>query len=330
MRNLPAIAFRQCGVFSAVQAEPHGWNRAALRWAVHSGQLRRLRPGVFQIADMSDVSEYERVRRLHAGPAIAVALAVPGALASHSAAAVLRELPMAFVPTHPCVAVVPHHTGDISGVHLHRARGEMFAPPVGAVPCHSVERTLVDLGREHGVAAALVPMDFALRKQLTTADALEHMLRHCFRWPGIKAAREAAAAADPRSESPLESLSRLKLSRSGLPAPELQVRIGDANGRFIARVDFFWPQFGVVGEVDGSMKYEDKLVSLSGEKWQQEDLERTGLIVVRWGNNDLRGFTAVVDRLQRAFVRGSRRLPEDCRWSVLAPANTHTLPLWRS
>lgn len=317
MHKSPPVAARQCGVFSAVQAEPYGWTRAALRWAVAGGQLRRLRPSVYQVVDLSHLSTYERRRWLHAAPAIAATLATPGAVASNSTAAVLYGLPLAFVPNRPCVSVVPHHTGAIPGVHLHREAGEMFVPAVGAVPCHTIERTLVDLGREHGTAAAVVPMDYALRSELTDVDKLENMLLHCFRWPGVKAARAALVAADPRSESPLESLSRLKFARFGLPAPEPQVRLGDEHGRFIARVDFFWPEFGVVGEVDGSLKYSQELISLTDEKWQQEALERTDLIVVRWGSRDLRRFAAVAARLQRAFERGRQRPPKDRRWSVL-------------
>lgn len=324
----PPVASRQCGVFSAVQAEPYGWTRAALRWAVSCGRLRRLRPAIYQVTDDSGLSEFERARWQHAAPGIAAVLATPGAVASHSTAAVLHRLPLAFIPALPCVNVQPDHTGEIHRVHLHRGRGEMFVPAVGATPCTSVERTVIDVAREHGVAAGLVPMDFALRSGLTTDDRLEKMLLHCFRWPGVKAARVAAAAADPRSESPLESLSRLKLAEFGLPAPELQVRIGDQFGNFIARVDFFWPQFGVVGEADGSMKYTEELVSLADEKWQQEGLERTELKVIRWGSKDLRRFASVAERLRRAFSRSARHPADSCRWTVL-PATTHTLtPRW--
>lgn len=282
------------------------------------GQLRRVRPTVYQTVDMSGLSTFEQRRWLHAAPGIAAALTTPGAMASHSTAAVLRGLPLAFVPTRACVSVTPLHTGDIPGVHLHRTTSEMFVPAVGSVPCHSAERTLVDLAREHGATAAVVPMDFALRHRLVTADSLENLLLHAFRWPGVKAARTAAARADPRSESPLESLSRLKFAHFGLPMPQLQVEIGDEHGRFIGRVDFLWPEAGVVGEVDGAAKYTgDQPNSLAEEKQRQELLERTGLIVVRWGAPDLRRFGGVADRVQHALARGRQRPDHDRRWSVL-------------
>lgn len=60
--------------------------------------------------------------------------------------------------------------------------------------------------------------------------------------------------ADPRSESPLESLSRVRMFQLGLPMPELQVKFYDGSG-FIGRVDFFWRQLGIIGEADGRLKF---------------------------------------------------------------------------
>jgi very-short-patch-repair endonuclease len=304
------------------RVQPYGWTRSALRWAVDRGELVRLRPAVYREGDLGRLDPFERERWLHAAPAVAAVLSTPGALASHSTGAILHRLPLLFLPGLPCVTVVPWHTGEIRRAHVHRCTGEMFQLPVGAVETATVARTIIDLAREHGVAAGVVPADYALRRGLTNDDLLAATLHHCRRWPGVAAARAAIAAADPRSESPLESRSRLKLAAAGLGTDELQVRIADERRHFIGRVDFFWPEFGVVGEVDGSIKYADQ-GALSEEKWRQERLERTGLIVVRWGAEDLLAFGAVAQRLRRAFDRGSRRAVEDRRWLVLpspAPA----------
>lgn len=92
-----------------------------------------------------------------------------------------------------------------------------------------------------------------------------------------------------------------------LPAPMLQARIRDECGRFVARVDFYWPEFGVVGEADGAMKYTDRTV-LIAEKHRQEALEELGLIVVRWSWDDVIHRPRVLQtRLARAFERGQLR-----------------------
>ncbi|MGH8963294.1 MAG: hypothetical protein ACRDWT_19230, partial [Jatrophihabitantaceae bacterium] len=60
-----------------------------------------------------------------------------------------------------------------------------------------------------------------------------------------------------------------------------QAQLFDTGGRFVGRADFYWPEFGVVGEADGRMQYDDRTVLLA-EKRRREALEALGLIVVRW------------------------------------------------
>ena len=66
----------------------------------------------------------------------------------------------------------------------------------------------------------------------------------------------AAGLADARAESPLETLGRLRIIGSGLPAPELQVELHDARG-FVARVDGWYEEAAVAVEFDGLVKYAD-------------------------------------------------------------------------
>jgi very-short-patch-repair endonuclease len=181
------------------------------------------------------------------------------------------------------------------------------------VGCLSVERTLIDLAREHGLVSGVVAMDYALGQKLTSVATVSAELDACARWPGVRNAREALALADPLSESPLESRSRLKFREVGIRPPKTQIRIGDAAARFIGRVDFYWDEYGVVGEADGAVKYDGTdPAPLHGEKLRHEALEDAGLTVVRWGNSDLNDFSQVATRLRRAFGR-----PIERRWTVL-------------
>ena len=318
MRELPYHAAEQCGVFTTAQARRAGWTTTALRHAVRSGRLVRLRIGAYQDASLDGLNQFERARWRHAAPAIAAVLTTPGALASHSTSAVARGIPLLFIPMRPCVSVVPWHTGEISRVHVHRCTAAPLTLPAGYVPCTSIERTLIDLAREHGATAGVVSLDYALHEQLTDLSRLYTELDRCVRWPGVRAAREAIRLADARSESPLESRSRLKIPEFGLAAPEPQVSIGNESGGFVGRVDFYWDEFGVVGEVDGAVKYDDEQDRpLHKEKLRQEALENLGLEVVRWGATELRDFDAVAARLRRAFARGAKPGSQDRRWTVL-------------
>jgi hypothetical protein len=318
-------------VLAVREARDAGWTQSALRQAVATGRIVRLRPGAFRERDWGDTLDaFAKARWDHAAPAFAATLTTPGAVASHSTAAVLLELPLLFLPELPCVSVVPWHTGDVAGTHVHRT-GSAIEHVVSrrGVECTSPSRTVVDLAREQGVRGGVVAADAALHSGCVSLDELWATVRQCRRWPGVRAAREAVARADERSESPLESVSRLALCDHGLPAPDLQRSICDRRGSPIGRVDLYWDELGVVGEVDGMQKYDDRDGRpLRSEKLRQERLEEAGLIVVRWGWADLKQFEGVAGRLRRAFSRGADRPAHDRRWRLLPYYHrpTSTLP----
>lgn len=232
---------------------------------------------------------------------LAAALAVTGSTLSHLSAARWLGLPT-LRPSRPCITL-PSATGRAHpDIHVHRA-GLAAAGHVdhsGTFAVTSPTRTIVDLGREHGIDAAVVAGDFALRAGLTTTAALQAITHDCSNWPGVVAARNALALLDCRSESPLESLSRIRLAAYGLAEPELQAEIGDEYGAFVARVDFLFDG-RVIGEADGMSKYISPDV-LQAEKIRQERLERLGYIVVRWMWRDLPRMDAVAARIRRALA----------------------------
>jgi hypothetical protein len=231
----------------------------------------------------------------------------------------LQGMPLLFLPDRACVCVAPYWTGRIVGVHLHRCA--LPPPVVGVLATTTTERTVIDLAREHGLASGLVAADWALHLRVTTPAELAAELEVCRRWPGLRAARDAIAFADERSESVLETRSRLLFRKWGLPDPVPQVRIGTASGRFVARVDFYWDEFGVVGEADGAVKYDGSdPAPLHQEKMRQEILEQDlELSVVRWGNADLSEFGRIAARLQRRFARRAALPRSARRWTVLPP-----------
>ena len=175
---------------------------------------------------------------------------------------------------------------------------------VGGVPATSMARTVVDLGRRGTLVSSVVLADSALRRGCKPAD-LKQVLADCRDWPGHAKAAAAVALASPLAESVLESVSRVVFARQGLPAPELQASISDADG-FIGRVDFLWRDQRVVGESDGMSKYRD-IVDVHLEKLRQERLEYAGFTVVRWTWDDIWTRSDwVVTRLVRALGLAGR------------------------
>jgi hypothetical protein len=280
---------------------------------VRTDRLTRLRPGAFWIRQPLPEHPIESKRQRLAIDVAGAVLVNPTAVASHASAAVLSGLPTLFVPESGCVTVPPGFVGAVAGIHLHRARlPGCDVSSAGSVAVTSVARTVVDLGREHGMAAAVVSADAALHAGLVTVDELRQQVRACSGWPGVRAARRAVEFADGRAESPLESSSRLKLDGI-IAAPELQASVM-CGAEFLGRADFFWPAAGVIGEADGLHKY-DEPDTLRLEKLRQERLEQAGLIVVRWGFHDLDDVDALVARLHTAILRG-RQDPRPRRWTA--------------
>lgn len=307
MRSVPVDP-----LFTRCELRDCGWSDAAISRAVRSGRLLRHRRGVLS-------------RPEQAGPsasALAAARACSGSVGSHRSALLLHGLPVvgAAAPL-PELTVAPRRMGRMHEALLYRAGlPDCHITALADVPVTSVARTLIDVARHRPLASAVAAIDAALHSHRVTVDELDEVLIHCWNWPRIRRAQRALRFIDARSESPLESVSRLVLGWLDLPTPSLQPTIVDAFGNHVGRLDFYWDEFGVFGEADGRSKYDARLV-LTAEKERQEALENLGLVAVRWGWVDLtRRRYALKRRVERAFERGTLRDRSGFRreWSVRA------------
>lgn len=187
---------------------------------------------------------------------------------------VAHNLPTLSLPARPCLTVpAGTPTSSLAGCHLHRA-----ALPTSDVVLHantpvtSVARTVIDVARKHGLDCGVVAADAALHARMAGLPDLAQVVDRCAGWPGRHHAAATLNHCDGSAESPLESLSRLRMAEHGLPPPSTQVELGDELGRFVGRVDFYWPEFGVAGEADGATKYQDPN-ALVAEKLRPMPLE---------------------------------------------------------
>lgn len=107
---------------------------------------------------------------------------------------------------------------------------------------------------------------------------------------------------DPRSESPMESRSRVRLIRAGLPRPVCQHEVYDGFGAFVARLDMAWPDAKVAVEYDGawhwsSRRYDDR---------RRDRLRDLGWTVIVLSADDLAsGADAFASRVARALRRAA-------------------------
>lgn len=324
MRSIPPVARRQFDVFTTAQAEAWGLTPAALKHAVGAGELWRPRRGAYSPPiDEMDRFAAERAKALR--QAVAAALLMPTTV-SHAAALIAVDIPVWNAP-RSCVTALPGRTGDTEGVHLHRAAlRESEAVRLGNVWVTRPATSLVELARERGIEDGIVAADAVLRRRLATSADLEQALARSAGRPGIRVARRVVELADPRSESPLESVSRAYLAAMPIARPEIQVVIRTRGGRYIRRTDFYWDEFGLVGEVDGRMKYDrPDAEPLSVQKEHEDAMGDCGLGVVRWGIREIRSPALLQAKVERAIARRLRApvergwIAEPARWPVVPP-----------
>lgn len=203
----------------------------------------------------------------------------PGQVASGRSAAVEHGLPVFRVPDRPQVtARQPLTLGRRSRTHVYSAglADRDVAGWYGSAVT-TASRTLVDLGR-HDRRDAIMAADAALRECLVTRPDIDTALAGAVGWPYSRRAAAVLALADGRAESPLESLVRLALHDDGFPPPELQYAIGPY------RVDFYWPEYSMVLEADGRVKYYAETRAEDDRAWldkrREIDLIRCGVRTV--------------------------------------------------
>lgn len=224
--------------------------RAQLR----SSAWRRLYPDVYACAGL-DVT--------HTVRAVAVTrLLLPGAVASGRTAAALWGVD-ARTPEDDVEVTVPPacRGGAVPGVRL--SRRALPAPDVTrtrGVPVTTPLRTALDLARGLPPVDAVVALDALVRSGLVRLIDVRGAAAGAT-GRGCRRARVAAERADGLAESPQETRLRLVLHASALPPPVAQHTVRDAGGRFVARVDFGWPEHRLALEYEGAWHGEPQNVA---------------------------------------------------------------------
>lgn len=282
-----------------------GLSSQGLTRAVASGELIRLRPGFYVEGAARELHRDAR----HVLSVLATDAALDSPVFSHSSAALIHRLPDWGLPLR-VVAVTEQ--GEISrSRESNRARIHTRPLVRDEVSCidgllvTNADRTVTDLAMSVRRDAAVVAADAALAGNLVTTDSLDRVLGQMAGRAGIKKARKSLGLVDGKSESVAETRSRLTFADFGLPEPELQVDIYDEDGNWVARVDFLWREFGLIGECDGFGKYFDGADMaetrrrLAREKDRDAALVALGYRVFHWRWNDLENPHFLVGRIRK-------------------------------
>jgi hypothetical protein len=251
----------QTGVFSRAQALATGETDRTLADAVRRGQLVRLRRGMYVPGDLyqscDDVGRHLLLARAAvAGQQGRVALTGISAAALHGFALYGVNLKVVHL-----VRLDGGSSRVAAGIHHHVVRGDLendlptFDGLLAVTPARAIWEVACRSSLETGVVAA----DSALKQSPQLAVQIEELAERFARFPGSCHGRQTVRLASPLSDSVGESVTRVQFFRYGVPQPDQQIEIVDAQGRRIGFVDFYWEDCRHVGEFDGKAKYEKYL-----------------------------------------------------------------------
>ncbi|WP_157538309.1 MULTISPECIES: type IV toxin-antitoxin system AbiEi family antitoxin domain-containing protein [unclassified Nocardioides] len=282
----------------------------ALKRAVDSSFLVRMRQGVYVLAAVWESSDaLERHRLLLEGVRM---LYGDDVAASHISACVEQGGPTWGLDlsrvhlTHlwgkgeRSVGKVVHHRGAcIVGDVTRDGHGWITSPARSALD------TACLVSQESGVAV----VDWYLQTGLATLYDLLQTHARMVDWPGSLGLHRVLALVDGKAESVGETRVRLMCRAHGLPAPTPQFEVRHPSGRLAGRVDFAWPELGLLLEFDGMVKYHryrragETIEQMVIREKQREDLlrELTGWTVIRITWADLAHPEATVARILRAM-----------------------------
>jgi len=245
------LSERQHGVFSRAQAIAAGMNPSAIDRRVNNAEWEAVDYAVYRVAGTPPSWRQRLMAACLAGPA----------MASHRAAAAL----LGFVDCEEGVVEVTasrhrrrFRRGDVVW-HETQRLDTRDVTEIDGIPVTRPLRTLLDLGVVLDVDRLEELLDDGLRRGWFSVPMVWR------RWeqlggdlrPGgriVRAVLERKADGERPVDSVLETRFRQLLRRAGLPEPVTQYEVYD-GGELFARVDFAYPEFGVVIEVDGEERH---------------------------------------------------------------------------
>ena len=296
--------------------------RGDLRRRIESGELERVARGVYHPPVPATIrpGPARDLRYLHRVQAAQLTAVDALVFARHSAAVVWG------LPTVDGWPATTHVVADAAGGGRSPASltrhtvGTVESLDVAGLRVTTVARTVVDIARTSSLREAVAMADAALhglrdrtgrviRAPITKQELLDE-LGNARSGKGVVKARVAIELADGAAESVGESVSRVGFHLLGLPAPMLQARFSDRFGT-IGVVDFWWPEFRLIGEFDGEVKYDDPAFlagrspqeALHDEKRREDRLRALGNGVTRWGWSTAMAPPRLRDQLAAAGLR---------------------------
>jgi hypothetical protein len=300
-------------VFSRGEALAHGYRDEDLRLLLRTDVLVRIRHGAYTFRDMwAAADDVERHRlRAHAvlrshGTRIAL---------SHTSAAVEHGLRL-FNPDLRRIHVtcldrpIAHTTKDVV-YHQGRCTDDDLTLVGSRLVVAPVRAGLEAASITHGAGGQVI-LDSVVHLKLGTLDEIYAGFERLTGWPNSRKLQITVRLVRKGAESVGESVSRYLMWTQHLPEPHLQFEVRDAWGNLLGITDFAWPEYGLLGEFDGFMKYGRLLKegdtpgeAVEREKTREDRLrEETGWLMVRLIWKELFEPARTAAKIRRQLERG--------------------------
>lgn len=271
---------------SRVQLLAFGFSSKAIRHRLRRGRLFVEWPGVYRVG---------RAPLTRDGRFMAAVLACgEGAILSHESAAALWGIRKGGTdPIH--VSIPANRRVRLEGIDAHRRNPVPPATTNQNLPLTRPLFTLVDLAATLETDPLEAAINEADRLNLIDPEELEAGLEGMPPFPGVGKLR-ATLARYTRTDSNLERRFLALLRKHRLPLPTTQEHVGRG------RIDFHWPDLGLVVETDGLTYHRTPMQQLEDRRRDQAHVA-AGRTQVRIANLQIREEPEAVAVMLRAIIR---------------------------
>jgi len=302
------------GFFTRAEALDSGNKDRDLLAALRSGMLVRFRHGYYTYADLwgdLDAVDQHVVRARAVQHALGTA-----AVLSHVSGAVLHGIAVWGVDlSRVHVTRLDGGAGRVEGDVIHHVgtTGPDVPEEVDGLRSFSADRCVVEAATVATSEQALVLFDSFLHLGLGEHHDLRKRFEVMCWWPRTRHLHLPIRMADAGADGPGESRGRWLFRASGMPAPTLQYKVLRSNGSIAGVSDWAWPDYGLLGEFDGRVKYgrllrpgESPADAVFREKRREDELrEITGWPMFRLVWSDYDHSVATAERIRRLMHRAA-------------------------
>ena len=287
------LASRQHGVVGLFQLLELGYTLSAIKHRIARGRLHPVRAGVYAVGRPDITREGEWMA--------AVLSCGAAAVLSHGSAAALWNIRK---ERERCihVTVPPHSDRRQGGIRVHR-RMALRADDVtrsASIPVTTPVRTLLDVATVVSTSGLEAAVNEADKLDLVDPEELRAELELRKGQRGVRPLRTLLDRATfTLTDSELERRFLPIARRAGLALPQTQARV---NG---FRVDFYWPDIGLVVETDG-LRYHRTPSQQARDRIRDQAHTAAGLAHLRFAHWQIRHDSGYVQRTLEAVARRRR------------------------